>query len=160
VIVVSDASPLISLAATGQLNLLRHLYAEVVIPVAVHREITVSPDASGAVALKAAAWIRVQAVQNHTLVEALSLSVDPGEAEAIALAVETEAELLLMDERRGRGAATRMGRRVVGVLGVLIEAKQHGHLSTVRPVLDSLIEKVGFRVSDVLKERVLAAAGE
>lgn len=39
-IVVSDASPLISLAAIGQLDLLRELYAEVVIPVAVHREIT------------------------------------------------------------------------------------------------------------------------
>jgi predicted nucleic acid-binding protein len=36
VIVVSDASPIISLAAVQQTDLLRHLYSEVLIPEAVH----------------------------------------------------------------------------------------------------------------------------
>ena len=152
--------PLISLAAVGQLDLLRRLYSDVVIPLAVHREVTLFPDTSGALALHAASWIRVQAVADRTLVEALSLTLDSGEAEAIALAVETESELLLIDERRGREVATRMGRRVVGVLGVLIDAKKHGHLSAVRPVLDALIVEAGFRVGHELKERVLDAAGE
>lgn len=160
-IVVSDASPLISLAAIQQLDLLRLLYRTVLVPAAVDREITAGdsslPDITE---LRAASWIRVQMVQNHLLVQALSLSLDPGEAEAIALAVEAKADLLLMDERRGRAAGTRLGQHVVGVLGVLMEAKQRGYLSAVRPVLETLTSKAGFRVSEALKERVLAAAGE
>jgi uncharacterized protein len=160
VIVVSDASPLIGLAAVGQLDLLQHLYGEVVIPAEVHRELTTSSDAPGAAQVESASWIRVQAVQNRSLVDALSLQLDVGEAEAIALAVEVEAELLLMDERRGRSAAVRLGRRVVGVLGVLIEAKRSGHLPAVQPVLEALTVQAGFRFSEQLRRQVLEAAGE
>ena len=39
-IVVSDASPLISLAMTGHLELLKHLYQQVLIPEAVYQELT------------------------------------------------------------------------------------------------------------------------
>jgi uncharacterized protein len=160
VIVVSDASPLIGLAAVGQLDLLQRLYGEVVIPVAVHRELTTSSDAPGAAQVASASWMRVQAVQDRSVVDALSLHLDVGEAEAIALAVEVEAELLLMDERRGRSAAVRLGRRVVGVLGVLIEAKKSGHVAAVRPVLEALTIQAGFRVSEQLRRQVLEAAGE
>jgi uncharacterized protein len=160
VIVVSDASPLIGLAAVGQLDLLQRLYGEVVIPVAVHRELTTSSDAPGAAQVASASWMRVQAVQDRSVVDALSLHLDVGEAEAIALAVEVEAELLLMDERRGRSAAVRLGRRVVGVLGVLVEAKKSGHLPGLRPVLEALTVQAGFRVSEQLRRQVLEAAGE
>jgi uncharacterized protein len=160
VIVVSDASPLIGLAAVGQLDLLQRLYGEVVIPVAVHRELTTSSDAPGAAQVASASWMRVQAVQDRSVVDALSLHLDVGEAEAIALAVEVEAELLLMDERRGRSAAVRLGRRVVGVLGVLVEAKKSGHLPALRPVLEALTVQAGFRVSEQLRRQVLEAAGE
>lgn len=160
-IVVSDASPLISLAAIQHHKLLHQLYAELLIPEAVHREVAAAgPHAPGAADIAAAEWIRVRPVKDRELVEALALEVDPGEAAAIALAVETKAELLLVDERRGRRAAIRMGRRVTGVLGVLIEAKRAGHLPAIRPVLDALIMNAGFRVSSALYARVLQAAGE
>lgn len=55
---------------------------------------------------------------------ALQMELDPGEAEAIALAVELKAHLLLLDERRGRVVASRLGLHFVGLLGVLSEAKQ------------------------------------
>jgi predicted nucleic acid-binding protein len=41
VIVVSNTSLIISLAAVGQLELLRQLYGKIVIPQAVHREIVI-----------------------------------------------------------------------------------------------------------------------
>jgi len=160
VIVVSDASPLIGLAAVGHLDLLRRLYGEVMIPAAVHQELTASSKAPGSTEIDSASWVQAQAVQNRSLVDALSLHLDLGEAEAIALAVEVDAELLLMDERRGRSAAVRLGRRVVGVLGVLIEAKRSGHLPAVGPVMEALSVQAGFRVSERLRRQVLEAAGE
>jgi uncharacterized protein len=160
VIVVSDASPLIGLVAVGQLDLIHRLYGEVVIPIAVHEELTTSSEAPGAAEIASASWIRVQAVQNRSLADALALQLDVGEAEAIALAVEVGAELLLMDERRGRSAAVRLGRRVVGVLGVLVEAKRNGQLPAVRPVLEALTVQAGFRVSGQLRREVLEAVGE
>lgn len=159
--VVSDASPLISLAAVQHLELLQQLYAEVLIPETVHHEIAATdPSAPGAGGIAAAEWIRVQPVRNRELVEALSHEVDRGEAAAIALAAETDADLLLIDERRGRKAAMRLGQRVIGVLGVLIEAKRRAHLLAVRPVLEALTAEAGFRVSNALYTRVLEAAGE
>lgn len=160
-IVVSDASPLIALAAIGELSLLHRLYGEVLVPEAVHLEATASrPSAPGAVEVRDASWITVRAVKDRVLVAALSLDLDPGEAEAIALAVESGADLLLMDERRGRLAATRLGRRVVGVLGALTDAKQRGLVPAVRPLLDALATDAGFRISHELHRRVLEAAGE
>lgn len=160
-IVVSDASPLIALAIIGEIDLLRRLYGEIVVPEAVYREVTNSrPFAPGAAEFRAAAWIRARAVNDRLLVCALSLELDPGEAEAIALAVEVDAELLLIDERRGRIAAMRLGRRVVGVLGALIEAKQRRIVPEVRPLLDRLATDAGFRISRELRARVLETAGE
>ena len=160
-IVISDASPLIALAAIQKLDLLRALYSELVIPAAVYDEITaVRPTAPGANGVREAEWIQVRSVKNRALVEALTLELDAGEAEAIALAVELNADLLLMDERRGRIAATRLGRRVVGVLGMVIEAKAAGILPAVRPVVDALTTDAGFRISQALLEKVLASAGE
>ena len=43
-----------------------------------------------------------------------------GETAAIALALAVKADLLLMDEKRGRAAARHAGLTVAGVLGELI----------------------------------------
>jgi predicted nucleic acid-binding protein len=48
VIVVGDAPPVIAMAAVQQLDLLRHLYAEVLVPDAVRREVLARPEAPGA----------------------------------------------------------------------------------------------------------------
>jgi predicted nucleic acid-binding protein len=53
-----------------------------------------------------------------------------------------------------------MGLRYVGVLGVLLDAKQRGHLAAVRPVLEKLVDTAGFWVHEDLRQRVLEAAGE
>jgi predicted nucleic acid-binding protein len=74
--------------------------------------------------------------------------------------VEIRAELLLVDERRARRVATRLGLAIVGVLGALVEAKEKGFLLEVRPVLDDLVMRAGFRIKADLFSLVLHTAGE
>jgi len=102
--VVSDASPLICLAAIRRFDLLRLLYGEVLIPEAVWREITRAPALAAPASLQVAAdarsagWLQVAAADNRPLVTQLETALDPGEAEAIALAVERAPSLPLIDE--------------------------------------------------------------
>lgn len=160
-IVVSDSSPLIALADVGQLQLLHELFSTVLIPGAVYEEIVLQgAGRPGAKAIQAAAWIEQRNVANTGLADALKRELDEGEAEAIALALESGADLVLLDERRGRQRAVHLGLRVTGALGVLVEAKHQHLLAAVRPVLDALRNKADFWISDDLYRHVLDLAGE
>jgi hypothetical protein len=86
--------------------------------------------------------------------------LDRGEAETIALALEVEADLVLLDEREGRRAAQRFGLRVLGVMGILLDAKSHGAIKAVRPHLDALRQTAGFYLADAVYDSVLLLAGE
>jgi predicted nucleic acid-binding protein len=161
VIVVSDASPLISLAVIGHLELLKDLYQQVLIPDAVYQELTGNDaELPGAAEVQTLEWISTQPVQNEMVVRALQGELDDGEAAAIALAVERQADVVLIDERRARAVATRLGLNVVGVLGVLVEAKHKALIPQLKPILDDLITRAGVWVSAQLYERVLQTVGE
>ena len=63
--VVADAGPLIALARTERLDLLRRLYRRVVIPPAVHDELSIGSDRPGAKRLAGALsgdWLAVEPV--------------------------------------------------------------------------------------------------
>lgn len=94
------------------------------------------------------------------MVQLMGSGLDVGEADAIVLALETNAPLLLMDEKLGRAAATRVGIRVIGLRGVLIEAKRRGRVAEVRPLLDALRAGPGFYIAPALYSQVLRRAGE
>jgi predicted nucleic acid-binding protein len=105
-------------------------------------------------------WIEQHAVRNRALVTALRRDLDRGEAETIALAMELGADLVLLDEKEGRHAARRLGLRVVGVVGILLEAKANGTVDAVRPHLDALRQRAGFYLSESVYQHVLVLAGE
>ena len=101
--VVSNTSPITSLAAIGQLDLLRQLYSSIVIPQAVYDEMAgLGYTVPGAIEVQTLPWIETRQVINRTLVGELQNELDAGESEAIALAIELTADLLLIDEYPGR----------------------------------------------------------
>jgi len=161
VIVVSNTSAIINLAAVGRLDLLRALYDRIAIPQAVYHEIAImGAGQPGSTEVQTLNWIETKQVANRALVTSLRMELEAGEAEAIVLAIELRAALLLMDERRGRIVASRLGLKFIGLLGVLIEAKHRGLISAVKPILDDLVTRAGFWISKRLYARVLQAAGE
>lgn len=162
-IVVSDTSPLSGLAIAGHLSLLRQIYSQVVIPVAVAAELRRGgqdePRINEALEVD---WVEIRQPTNQTLVKTLQgdRNLDRGEAEAIALALELKADELLIDERLGRREANRLGISITGLLGILLVAKQQGLIPAMRPVMDTLMNEAGFRVSSQLYTEVLKVAGE
>jgi predicted nucleic acid-binding protein len=159
-IIVSDTSPISNLAAIGQLELLQKLYGNVIIPTAVYQEILDSGHTDPAVlAIKSLNWIQTCSITNNTLFQTLQNNLDIGEAEAITLAVELNADRLIVDERRGRKEAIRLGLRVTGILGILLAAKQQGLVSFIQPLLDDLIAN-GFWIREELYAELLQLAGE
>jgi uncharacterized protein len=158
VIVVGDASPLISLGAVGQLGLLKALYGRVLVPEAVHQEVTSQPERPGAREVADADWIVVQPVRDRSRVDMVNLG--RGESEAIALVIEANADLLIVDERRARSRARQANIEVIGSAGVLLEARSRQLIPSVKLVIDEMISRGVLRMHPALYAGILKSAGE
>jgi uncharacterized protein len=146
--VVSNASPLITLARIGHLDSLHNLYVDVHIPAEVHNEVVIAgAGMPGATAVSKADWIRVSEVQD---VESLAKKITKtglgaGELSAIFLAKELGADLTLMDEWKGRRLAVEEGLAVVGCIGILEELYRRGEIKDLRQTYQKLLSE-NFRV--------------
>jgi hypothetical protein len=160
VIVVADAGPLIALATIGHFNLLHLLHGQLHIPSAVRDEVVASgTDLPGDRAVRSADWIRTIEVDDTTAVQLLSERLDRGESEATMLAIQLAADLLLIDEARGRRVAEARGLNKTGTIGTLIAAKKQGLIISLTPILDELIA-AGFRMSEDLYRTARTLSGE
>jgi len=159
--IVSNTSPISNLAKVGQLNLMQQLYGRIVIPRAVYEELLDKRAGKTVItAVQAAIWLEIQPVQSQELINELCNRVNLGEAEAIALAIEVGATRLLIDERLGRQAATNLGLKITGVLGLLLLAKRQNLVTAIKPIMDDLMAQASFRISSQLYVDVLSAANE
>jgi predicted nucleic acid-binding protein len=156
--IVCNAGPLISLARIGRLDLLPSLFGEIIVPPAVHREVTSDDSLPGAGVLAQADWLKIAEVKDRRSVERLLSSLDAGEAEVLILARQLETTAA-MDERRGRYLAAELGVPHTGTVGILLAAKQAGLVPFIRPLLDQLIAR-GVRLSSRLYEEACRLAGE
>jgi uncharacterized protein len=142
----------------GQLQLLHQIFGIVILPEAVFEELCQIPEQKAI--LEQQGWIFIQKPSDTAWVDILKLELDRGEAEAIALAVELKASALIIDERQGRNKAESVGLKIIGLLGILLEAKSKGLILSVRPLIDELVIKIGFRVQPALYQAILLKAGE
>ena len=160
-IVVSNTSPLTNLAAIGQFGLLYQLFGELHIADGVWYELNAGNCTwPGSAEVANASWIHRHEPSDQALIIALEGDLDRGEAETIALALELVSDVVLIDELEGRHAAQRQGLRVLGTLGVLLDAKAAGYLPAVRPQLEALHGRAGFYLSQPLYAHVLRLANE
>jgi len=137
------------------------LYKELVIPSAVFEELLqLQGFGYDLEEILAADWITIKSPRKSTKLSKLLQELDAGEAEAIALSMELDADLLLIDEAKGRVLAKQTGVLVIGLIGVLVEAKAEGHISLVKPLMDTLVHDIHFRISPALYKLVLEQIGE
>lgn len=146
-IVVSDATPLNILLRIGHVDILPRLFGHIVIPTAVAREMAHAnaPDVVRSCARSRPDWLAVRSPEHIDR----TLQLGDGELEALALATELRADLLL---RKARRAATALGLRITGTLGVLMLAEARDLID-----FDAALTKLGqtdFSLSKSLLEAV------
>ena len=157
--VIADTTPIISLALIDQLDLLRRLYHEILIPPTVEREILAGGETSlGTEEFRSSTWFQVCALRDPSRSKLLA-GLDPGEAEVLSLAQEVGADLLILDERLARRYAATLGFSFTGTVGVLLRAKARGFISEVRPLLTELV-RGGIHLGDEVVREALKLAGE
>jgi predicted nucleic acid-binding protein len=158
--IVTDTSPIRALAHLGLMDLLRTLGSQVLIPPAVDHELKHPAGGLAAVDIALFPFISVQVPQDPPVVQHFRQTLHQGEAEAIALALEAQAKTLIIDEARGRRLALRVGLKLTGVLGLLLDAKRQGLISAVGPLMDRLVNEINFFIAPSLRSTVLQLAGE
>ncbi len=159
-VVISDTSPIANLIQINRLILLNQLFDSIIVPPSVHSEILKLEDFGFTLNIyREAHWITVKAPTDKDKVDQLKTEIDQGESEAIALAEELNAQLLIIDERLGTNIAKERGLNTIGLLGLLIKAKDKSIIDAIKPILEEL-ENVGFWMGKRLKARVLEIVNE
>lgn len=160
-IVVTDTSVILNLCLLRQESLLVSLFGTVLAPTQVVAEFqrlaAVDPRFQG--------LVFPSFIQRAAPAGLLTNLINPsrlhgGEIAALSLAVERAADTVLMDERAGRAAAAALGLKRMGLLGILIEARQRSLISTVAPLLDRLQTEARFWIAPALRQAILQAANE
>ena len=158
-VVISNTSPIFYLHRLRLLDLLQKLYQEIIVPKAVVSELEAGRRQGEDVpAIDSYEWIKIRAIRSPQIL-GLSTDFGPGETEVLALALEESDSLVIIDEKLARKIARLRGLRVTGTAGVLLKAKQEGHILAVKPFLDRL-QEIHFHLSDNVRTLILSIAEE
>jgi len=151
--VVSDTTAITTLLKAGQVCLLRELFEKVFVPQAVWAELMAFhselPD-----------FVELRAVSNVSQRLPGTETLGRGEAEALLLAKELNVRLLVTDDRKARLAARRLSIGCIGLVGLVVQAKRAGKISSVRDLLETIETKGGLYLSDAVIAEALRLADE
>lgn len=163
-IVVSDTTPLISLLKIDRMGLLEKLFGQVLIPKAVFDELTANEKFRlEADQIREKQFVIVKAVRSPESASILkrAAGLDQGESEAIILTDEMKADVLLMDEAKGRAVSLQMGIKIMGTIGILMAAYEEGCLTAeeIRKCIDGL-QRAGRHISQKYYQMLLDRLGD
>ena len=160
--IVSNATPLIYLAKTDNLNLLKAIANQVYIPEAVFQEVVIEgkrlgeKDAYRVEKCINQEWLRVKEVKNLL---SFDFPLHYGELEVISLAGQEGIKKVLIDDAKARSVADLAGLKPVGTLWVILQAVKNRmmdfdeFLSTLESIIHS-----GFYLKDEVYITVIRKA--
>jgi predicted nucleic acid-binding protein len=144
VTVVSNSSPLISLAKIEVFDLLVQLFGSITISGEVYAEVVVAGALlPGSSETSRAPWIQVKEVKRTTDVAAAQqrFGLGLGELSTLILAKEIAADLVLLDDLGARKLAQKKALRVQGSIGILEAGFRRGYLSDLRGAYERLLKR-------------------
>jgi predicted nucleic acid-binding protein len=155
---IANASPIISLARIGHLDLLTRLTTELLIPDAVTAEILAGELADPARKALESGWGE-RASPREIPAAVLEWSLGAGESAVLALALERPGCRAVLDDAAARSCTRALEVPIIGTLGAVLRAKQAGLIPSASQVIRSL-QTLGFRLDAGVIRTALLAAGE
>ena len=156
---VVDASPLIHLARTDRLHLLRTVAPTLIVPQPVLEEVR-AKGAKDKVAqsIQAVPWLRP--VPSPSIPPEVTVwDLGAGEASVLAWALSHRDTTTILDDQEGRRCARMLGLPVIGTLGIVLRAKRQGLIPAARPVVEDLVSHGMYLSKEIVRE-ALALVGE
>ena len=126
--VIADASCLLVFANIGRLPLLQVLCPQLI----------TTPEVAMEYRANLPPWIQVVSVQNVAVTKSINAVLGLGESSAIALALETQNPLIILDDKRARAYAKKLGLNHIGVIGLLRFGYKKGIIKDIDVLLDEL----------------------
>lgn len=158
-IVIADTTPIITLMKLQRLDLLEKLFDTVIVPNAVYEELVSNSNyQTEAQMVVECPFLKRLEVSDRQSIKILRevVGLDAGESEAIALAEEKHADLLIIDERKGRRVAKQMELKIIGTIGILLQAFDCEILSKTEILsYAENLKNSSIRISDTLFELIL-----
>ncbi|TAK51294.1 MAG: hypothetical protein EPO24_16045 [Bacteroidetes bacterium] len=158
-IVVSNASPLISLSNAGVLFVLQQLFGTIHITQEVNHEIHPSPHVTEKPVINAE-WLIVKSLSNPARLDEWSSQyrLGKGELSTILYAKECSANLVLLDERKARTLAKSHNLPLAGTIGILEESYRRGFLTDLRSAYLHLLDTGTYIDKKILEHSLIKIA--
>jgi len=154
-----DTSPLIFLSKASLIDLLQAFSPEIVVPQAVVAEVTAYGEEDVTVkTLNETDWLMAKNI--GLIPEVIQKSdLGLGESEVLTWGYNNPGTEVILDDLAARRCADTLGIPTRGTLGLVLTAKQRGHIPRARPILEQLRQS-GMYLSDRILEQALSRVGE
>jgi hypothetical protein len=160
-IVIADTSVILNLCRVQHEHLLQQLFKRVLIPNEVAGEFErLAKIQKRFAGLVLPNWIEIVSAPASFPAEVIKAELDADGSAAIALFLKQKADALLIDESLGRSVAEKLGIRTMGIVRILIEARDRKLIFNVKFLLDRLETEANFWISRGLRLQILKLAGE
>lgn len=156
-IIVVNSSPLIALCKINRLKILKEQFDRTFISEGVYKEVVIQGKGKvGSKEVEEASWIQIKKIKDIEAKARLTMkfNLGDGEAETIVLAREIKADLIILDEGKGRDIASISNLKVRGTLAILARDCYMRNKPDEFLLLVEELKTKGFRISDSLYKKI------